>query len=64
MSRQVPFYRHGLGPADAEKIAKADLPPAEAAANVAQLKQILSRKEKESARAEIGKLPIAAARRD
>jgi Flp pilus assembly protein TadD len=49
--------------ADAEKIAKADLPPAEAAANVAQLKQILSRKEKESARAEIGKLPIAAAGR-
>jgi Flp pilus assembly protein TadD len=49
--------------ADAEKIAKADLPPAEAAANVAQLRQILSRKEKENARAEIGKLPIAAAGR-
>jgi Flp pilus assembly protein TadD len=49
--------------ADAEKIAKADLPPAEAAANVAQLKQLLSRKEKENARAEVGKLPIAAAGR-
>ena len=49
--------------ADAEKIARADLPPAEAAANVAQLRQILSRKEKENARAEVGKLPIAAAGR-
>ncbi len=49
--------------ADAEKIAKADLPPAEAAANVAQLKQLLSRKEKENARAELGKLPIASAGR-
>ena len=35
----------------------------EAAANVAQLKQILSRKEKENARAEVEKLPIAAAGR-
>jgi Flp pilus assembly protein TadD len=49
--------------ADAEKIVKADLPPAEAAANVALLKQILSRKEKENARAEVGKMPIAAAGR-
>jgi len=40
--------------ADAEKIVKADLSPAEAAANVTQLKQMLSRKEKESARAEAG----------
>ena len=48
--------------ADAEKIAKADLPPAEAAANVTQLKQLLSRKEKDNARAEVGKMPIAAAR--
>jgi Flp pilus assembly protein TadD len=49
--------------ADAEKIVKADLPPAEAAANVAQLKQMLSRKEKENARAEVEKMPIAAAGR-
>ena len=42
---------------------KADLPPAEAAANVALLKQILSRKEKENARAEVAKMPIAAAGR-
>ena len=49
--------------AEAEKIVKADLPPAEAAANVAQLKQILSRKDKENARAEVGKMPIAAASR-
>src|SRR5882724_10897063 len=49
--------------ADAEKIAKADLPPAEAAANVTQLRQMLSRKDKESARAEVGKMPIAAAGR-
>ena len=49
--------------ADAEKIVKADLPPAEAAANVALLKQILSRKEKENARAEVAKMPIAAAGR-
>ena len=48
---------------EAEKIAKADLPPAEAAANVAQLKRMLSRKDKESARAEAGKMPIAAAGR-
>jgi len=38
-----------------------DLPPAEAAANVTQLKQLLSRKE--NARAEVGKMPIAAAGR-
>ncbi|NOJ40364.1 tetratricopeptide repeat protein [Bradyrhizobium australiense] len=49
--------------ADAEKIVKADLPPAEAAANVAQLKQILARKDRENARAEVGKMPIAAASR-
>jgi Flp pilus assembly protein TadD len=49
--------------ADAEKIVKADLPPAEAAANVAQLKQILARKDRENARAEVGKMPIAAAGR-
>ena len=33
--------------AEAEKIVKADLPAAEAAANVTQLKQLLSRKDKE-----------------
>jgi Flp pilus assembly protein TadD len=49
--------------AEAEKIVRADLPPAEAAANVTQLKQLLSRKDKENARAEGGKLPIAAAGR-
>jgi Flp pilus assembly protein TadD len=49
--------------ADAEKIVKADLAPAEAAVNAALLKQILSRKEKENARAEVGKMPIAAAGR-
>lgn len=46
--------------AEAEKIAKADLPPEEAAANVAQLKLVLSRKE--NARAEMGskgKMPVA-----
>src|SRR5437868_13833213 len=49
--------------ADAEKIVKADLPPAEAAASVAQLRQVLARKDKENARAEVEKMPIAAARR-
>jgi Flp pilus assembly protein TadD len=49
--------------AEAEKIAKADLPPAEAAANVAQLKRLLARNDRESARAEVGKMPIAAAGR-
>jgi Flp pilus assembly protein TadD len=45
--------------AEAEKIAKADLPPEEGAANVAQLKLLLSRKE--NARAEMdSKLPVAA----
>jgi len=44
--------------AEAEKIAKADLPPEEAAANVAQLKSLLSRKE--DARAEMNsKMPVA-----
>ena len=49
--------------AEAEKIVKADLPADEAAANVAQLKRMLSRKDKENARAEVEKMPIAAARR-
>ena len=49
--------------AEAEKIVKADLPAAEAEANVAQLKRMLSRKDKESARAEVGKMPIAASGR-
>ena len=49
--------------ADAEKIVKADLPAEEAAANVAQLKRMLARKDKENARAEVGKMPIAAAAR-
>jgi Flp pilus assembly protein TadD len=49
--------------AEAEKIAKADLPTAEAAANVAQLKRMLSLKDKENARAEVEKMPIAAAGR-
>ncbi|MBR1247975.1 tetratricopeptide repeat protein [Bradyrhizobium sp. AUGA SZCCT0169] len=49
-------------PAEAEKIAKADLPPEEAAANVAQLKLMLSRKE--NARAEMGgRMPGAASGR-
>src|SRR5437660_10064389 len=47
--------------AEAEKIARADLPPEEAAANVTQLKLLLARKE--NARAEIGKMPVAAAGR-
>ena len=45
--------------AEAEKIARADLPPDEAAANVTQLKRLLGRKE--GARAEAGKMPIAGA---
>ena len=48
--------------AEAEKIVRADLPPAEAAANVTQLKQLLSRRDKDG-RAEPGKMPIAAAER-
>jgi Flp pilus assembly protein TadD len=48
--------------ADAEKIVKADLPAHEAAANVTQLKRMLSRKDKENARAEVEKMPIAATR--
>jgi len=47
--------------AEAEKIAKADLPPAEAAANVAQLKQLLSKKE--NAHAQMGKMPVASSKR-
>ena len=46
---------------EAEKIVSADLPPEEAAANVAQLKLILSRKE--NARAEMARLPVATAGR-
>lgn len=49
--------------ADAEKIMKADLPPEEATANVAQLRRLLSRKENENARAEAGKMPVASSRR-
>jgi len=45
--------------AEAEKIARADLPPEEAAANVTQLKLLLTRKE--NARAETDKMPVAAA---
>jgi Flp pilus assembly protein TadD len=47
--------------AEAETIAKADLPPEEAAKNVAYLKRLLARKE--NARAERDKIPIAAAGR-
>jgi len=47
--------------AEAEKIAKADLPPEEGAANVAQLKQLLSRQG--NSRAEVDKIPIAATAR-
>jgi Flp pilus assembly protein TadD len=45
--------------AEAESIVKADRPPEEAAADVASLKRLLSRKEK----AEAGKIPVAAAGR-
>jgi Flp pilus assembly protein TadD len=50
--------------AEAESIAKADLPAAEASANVANLKRLLSRKEAraENARAEARKLPLASAK--
>jgi Flp pilus assembly protein TadD len=44
--------------AEAESIAKADRPPDEAAANVAQLKRLLSRKD--NAHAEADKVPAAA----
>jgi Flp pilus assembly protein TadD len=47
--------------AEAEGIAKADRPAEEAAANVASLRQLLSRKQ--SARADREKLPVAAAAR-
>jgi Flp pilus assembly protein TadD len=46
---------------EAETIVKTDLPPEEAAKNVAYLKRLLARKE--NARAETGKIPIAAAGR-
>lgn len=49
--------------AEAEKIVRADLPPAEAAASVTQLKQLLTRKERDGGRVEGGKLPIASASR-
>jgi Flp pilus assembly protein TadD len=45
--------------AEAEGIVKADRPPEEAAADVASLKRLLSRKEK----TEAGKIPVAAAGR-
>ena len=45
--------------AEAEQIVRADLPPEEAAANVAYLKQMLSRKDDPRA-GSAGKLPIAA----
>ena len=48
--------------AEAEKIAKADLPPEEAAANVTQLKMLLIRRAA-GAQAEIEKMPLAAAGR-
>jgi Flp pilus assembly protein TadD len=47
--------------AEAETIAKADLPPEEAAASVASLKRLLSRKE--GARAGMDKIPVATAAR-
>ena len=47
--------------AEAESIVKADRPAEEAAANVADLKRLLSRKG--NARADAGKLPVAAAGR-
>jgi len=47
--------------AEAEKIVRADLPPDEAAANVTQLKRLLARKD--GARADTGKMPIAASGR-
>jgi Flp pilus assembly protein TadD len=46
---------------EAEKIAKADLPPEEGAANVAQLKLMLSRKE--NAHAQMDTMPVASSRR-
>ncbi len=48
--------------AEAEGLVKADLPSAEASANVADLKRLLSRNEKENARAQVDKIPVAAAR--
>src|SRR6202158_3104011 len=48
--------------AEAESIVKADLPPEEAAANVAYLKQMLSRKD--NPRAGIGTIPVASLRPD
>jgi len=49
---------------EAEGIMKADLPPSEAAANVAALKRLLSRKDKDHAKADVDKLPIAAVEPD
>jgi Flp pilus assembly protein TadD len=48
--------------ADAETIVKADRPAEEAAADVADLKRLLARKG--NARADAGKLPVAAGRRN
>jgi Flp pilus assembly protein TadD len=45
--------------AEAEQIVRADLPPEEAAANVAYLKQMLSRKD-DPRTGSAGKLPVAA----
>ena len=47
--------------AEAEKIVRADLPPAEAAANVTQLKTAAVAQGEENARAEVEKMPIASA---
>ena len=48
--------------AEAEQIVRADLPPDEAAANVAYLKQMLNRKD-DPRTAAAGKLPVAALKR-
>ena len=40
MSRQVPFYRHGLGPADAEKIAKVLATPILTSGNVGKAVEV------------------------
>jgi Flp pilus assembly protein TadD len=45
---------------EAETLVKADLPPEEAAKNVAYLKRLLARKD--NARADADKIPVATAR--
>jgi Flp pilus assembly protein TadD len=50
--------------AEAESIVKADRPAEEAAENVAQLRRVLARKDKESARAEARKTPATGRRPD